>query len=66
MVKRIVVKELLDMEHMLGQYPNESHYDTLIEEDKDTMEQFKAFESLIEECADVTSVDNANQKSKWI
>ena len=35
MVKRIVVKELLDMEHMLGQYPNESHYDTLIEEDTD-------------------------------
>ena len=35
MVRRIVAKELLDMEHMLGQYPNESHYDILIEEDTD-------------------------------
>ena len=35
MVKRIVVKEVLDMEHMLGQYPDSSHYDILIEEDTD-------------------------------
>ncbi len=39
---------------------------TLIEEDKDTMEQFKAFESLVEECAGVTAINNDNQKSKWI
>jgi hypothetical protein len=35
MVKRLVVKELFDMEHMLGQFPDESHYDLLVEEDMD-------------------------------
>lgn len=35
MVRRIVAKEKLDMEHMLGQFPDESHYDILIEEDTD-------------------------------
>lgn len=35
MVKRIVAKEILDMEHMLGQFPDSSHYDILVEEDTD-------------------------------
>jgi hypothetical protein len=35
MVKVIVAKEKLDMSHMLGQFPDESHYDFLIEEDCD-------------------------------
>jgi hypothetical protein len=35
MVKVIVAKEKLDMTHMLGQFPDESHYDFLIEEDCD-------------------------------
>lgn len=35
MVKVIVAKEKLDMSHMLGQFPDESHYDHLIEEDTD-------------------------------
>jgi hypothetical protein len=35
MVKRIVAKEKFDMEHMLGQFPDASHYDILIEEDTD-------------------------------
>jgi hypothetical protein len=34
-VKRIVAKEKLDMEHMLGQFPDESHYDIVINEDTD-------------------------------
>jgi len=38
---------------------------TLIEEDKDTIEQFKAFESMANECAAVTMSDE-NEKSKWI
>jgi len=39
---------------------------TLIEEDKNTMEQYKQFESLIDEClgSDVTGDDK--QKSKWV
>ena len=35
MVKRIVAKEKLDCEHLLGSYIDESHYDILVEEDCD-------------------------------
>ena len=35
MVKVIVAKQKHDMSHMLGQFPDESHYDFLIEEDCD-------------------------------
>jgi hypothetical protein len=35
MVKVIVAKQKHDMSHMLGQFPDESHYDLLLEEDTD-------------------------------
>jgi hypothetical protein len=35
MVKVIVADQKYDMSHMLGQFPDESHYDLLIEEDTD-------------------------------
>jgi hypothetical protein len=35
MVKVIVAEQKYDMSHMLGQFPDESHYDLLIEEDTD-------------------------------
>ena len=35
MVKRIVAREKLDCEHLLGQYLDESHYDLLVQEDMD-------------------------------
>jgi hypothetical protein len=35
MVRRIVAKEKFDMTHMMGQFPDESHYDILVEEDTD-------------------------------
>jgi hypothetical protein len=35
MVKVIVAQQKHDMSHMLGQFPDESHYDLLIEEDTD-------------------------------
>jgi hypothetical protein len=35
MVKVIVAEQKYDMSHMLGQFPDESHYDFLIEEDCD-------------------------------
>jgi DNA-directed RNA polymerase II subunit RPB1 len=38
---------------------------SLIEEDKDTIQQYKAFESMIVECADY-ALSNENEKSKWI
>ena len=38
---------------------------TLIEEDKDTMEQYKQFENLIDECLGKSS-DEDKQKSKWV
>lgn len=39
---------------------------TMIAEDKSTMEQYRAFESIIDECANVSSADDTNEKSKWI
>ena len=38
---------------------------TLIEEDKATIEQFRAFENMVAECAE-TSLTAENEKSKWI
>jgi DNA-directed RNA polymerase II subunit RPB1 len=38
---------------------------TLISEDKDTIEQYRAFENMVEECADL-SLGDENEKSKWI
>jgi DNA-directed RNA polymerase beta' subunit len=38
---------------------------TLIEDDKSTMEQYKEFENMMDECADV-SMEETNEKSKWI
>ena len=39
---------------------------TLIDEDKDTMQQYRAFENMMDECAEISLNDNANEKSKWI
>ena len=39
---------------------------TLIEEDKDTIEQYRSFESMMNECNDVSLMDDTNEKSKWI
>ena len=39
---------------------------TLIEEDRDTMEQYRAFESMIDECANASLNEDTNEKSKWI
>ena len=42
--------------------PND--YNTLIEEDRDTIAQFKAFEDMVEECGATKSGES--EKSKWI
>jgi DNA-directed RNA polymerase beta' subunit len=39
---------------------------TLISEDKDTMEQYRAFENMVSECAEVSLQNDENEKSKWI
>ena len=38
---------------------------TLINEDRDTIEQYKAFESMVLKCAD-TNLNDENEKSKWV
>ena len=35
MVRRIVAKNKIDCEHLLGHFIDESHYDVVIEEDTD-------------------------------
>ena len=39
---------------------------TLISEDKDTIEQYRAFENLAKECAEDSFQADENEKSKWI
>ena len=39
---------------------------TLIAEDKDCIEQYKAFEQLMQECSGTTLESNESEKSKWI
>jgi DNA-directed RNA polymerase II subunit RPB1 len=39
---------------------------TLISEDKDTIQQYKAFESMVASCAEVNLSNDENEKSKWI
>ena len=39
---------------------------TLISEDRDTIEQYRAFENMVSECADVSLSNNENEKSKWL
>jgi DNA-directed RNA polymerase beta' subunit len=39
---------------------------TLISEDKDTIEQYKAFESMVAECSETSLANDENEKSKWI
>jgi DNA-directed RNA polymerase beta' subunit len=39
---------------------------SLIEEDNNTIEQFKAFENMIDECIESSLTNDENEKSKWI
>jgi DNA-directed RNA polymerase II subunit RPB1 len=39
---------------------------TLISEDKDTIQQYRAFESMVAGCAEVNLANDENEKSKWI
>jgi len=39
---------------------------TLIDEDKDTIQQYRAFESMVSSCAEVNLSNDENEKSKWI
>jgi DNA-directed RNA polymerase II subunit RPB1 len=39
---------------------------TLIEEDKECIEQYKAFERLVDECVEASFESDENEKSKWI
>ena len=39
---------------------------SLISEDKETIEQYRAFENMFSECSDVSLQTDENEKSKWI
>jgi DNA-directed RNA polymerase beta' subunit len=39
---------------------------TLIAQDKDTIQQYRAFESMVASCAEVNLSNDENEKSKWI
>ena len=39
---------------------------TLIAEDKETIQQYRAFENLVSECAEESLANDENEKSKWV
>ena len=39
---------------------------TLIDEDKNTIQQFRAFENMVDECIESNTMNDENEKSKWI
>ena len=39
---------------------------TLIDEDKDTMSEYREFENLLDKCIDDATMNDENEKSKWI
>ena len=39
---------------------------TMIHEDKDTIEQYRAFENMVAECSESSIENDENEKSKWI
>ncbi len=39
---------------------------TLINDDKDTIEQYRAFENMVDECNQMSLSNDENEKSKWI
>jgi DNA-directed RNA polymerase II subunit RPB1 len=39
---------------------------TLINDDKDTIEQYKEFEKMVDECNEVSLSNDENEKSKWV
>ena len=39
---------------------------TMIHEDKDTIEQYRAFENMVKECNEASVQNDENEKSKWI
>jgi DNA-directed RNA polymerase II subunit RPB1 len=39
---------------------------TLIDDDESTMQQYRAFENIIDECMETSISDDSNEKSKWI
>jgi DNA-directed RNA polymerase beta' subunit len=39
---------------------------TMISEDKDTIEQYRAFENMVVECSETSLQSDENEKSKWI
>ena len=39
---------------------------TLINDDESTMQQFRAFENMVDECMETSLAEDTNEKSKWI
>ena len=39
---------------------------TLINDDKDTIEQYRYFEKMVDECNEVSLSNDENEKSKWV
>jgi DNA-directed RNA polymerase beta' subunit len=39
---------------------------TLINEDAELMQQYRAFESMLDECSEIETMDETNERSKWI
>ena len=57
--------KLKDLVHNVEICFDPDDLNTLISEDTTTMEQYKAFENMVDECMNI-SLDDTNERSKWI
>lgn len=63
MLEHTCLEEIVDS---IAIYFDPDDLNSLIEEDRGTIEQFRYFENMVKECAAVSVEDEANKKSKWI
>lgn len=58
--------KLSELVKTIGIYFDPDDSTTMIEEDTDMVKQFQEFENLLTDCLDEASLNDENQKSKWI
>lgn len=62
MLEHTALEEIVES---IGIYFDPDDLNSLIEQDRDTIEQYRYFENMVKECAEV-SLEDMNKKSKWI
>jgi DNA-directed RNA polymerase II subunit RPB1 len=63
MLEHTKMKEIVSSTEI---YFDPDDLNTLIDEDETTMQQYRAFENMVDECMEASMTEDTNEKSKWI